>query len=69
MFITMNGNVKIAIAKTTVGRLYRAWVAGIPSAWRKGVAGPPGSRMKRSPKAMYSAPNIGKTMKPRTSVR
>ena len=42
---------------------------GIPSAWSSGVAGPPGSRMKRIPKAMYSAPNIGNTMNARTTSR
>ena len=68
MFMTMNGNVKIDIAKTTDGRLNRTSVLAIPSAARIGVAGPPGRRMKRIPKAMYSAPNIGNTMSARTSV-
>ena len=62
MFMTMNGKVKIASRRRpTAGcrgpasRRSRAPAAA-------GSAGPPGSRMKRIPKAMYRAPNIGKTM-------
>jgi hypothetical protein len=52
MFMTMNGNVNTDIAKTTAGRLYRMLVLGMPIAWNKGVAGPPGRRMNRIPKAI-----------------
>ena len=50
MFMTMNGKVKMAIAKTTVGRLYRALTSpGSRAPASSGVAGPPGSRMKPQP--------------------
>ena len=69
MLMTMNGNVKIDIAKTTAGRLNRNTVSGMPSAARICPIAPFGSRRKRMPKATYSAPNIGNTISARTTSR
>ena len=69
MLMTMNGNVKIAIANTTDGRLYRSGSARDAERLQSGVAGPPGSNTKRIPNAMYRAPNIGNTMNARTRSR
>src|SRR5690349_13883085 len=49
MLITMNGNVKIDIAKTTDGRLNNSDVPLIPRAENSGASGPPGSRIVLTP--------------------
>ncbi len=51
MLMTMNGNVKMAIANTTAGRLNRRAVLEMPSRLNSGSSGPPGSRMKLIPNA------------------
>src|SRR5678815_2227361 len=62
MLMTMNGNVKIAIANTTDGRLNSSEAPDIPSASNNGASRPPGSRIVPIPNVTYSAPNIGKTI-------
>src|SRR3989442_10869195 len=61
MLRTMNGNVKIDIAKTTDGRLKRASVLAMPRAWRIGVAGPPGGRGERNPQTEVKRPHNRET--------
>src|SRR6188474_310389 len=67
MLMTMNGNVKIDMANTTDGRLYSNEVPLTPSAVNTGASGPPGSRIVLIPNVTYSAPNIGNTMRARTT--
>ena len=69
MLMTMNGNVKIDIANTTDGRLNSSEAPEMPSASNSGASRPPGSRIVPIPNVMYSAPNIGKTIKARTTSR
>jgi hypothetical protein len=49
MLMTMNGNVKIAIAKTTDGRLNSSDVPFTPKRSKRGSSGPPGRRIVLTP--------------------